>query len=461
METLTTSRRHEDVPSPAGGSEQGAAGDPPSPLRRLLVRGTLLTLGGNGAEQMIRLGGNLVLTRLLIPDDFGLMLMVTVFMVGLHQLSDVGIRASIIHNENGETPRFLDTAWGVQIIRGMGLWLLCLVLAAPFAAFYEKPELMPLIMVVGLSSAIGGFNSTRLHLLARRMELGRILAIQLTQQGLGLVVMITWALISPSVWALVAGGIVGTVAKLVLSHTVVPGVRNRFAWDREYASGIFRFGRWIFLATGVGFLASHGDRLFIGKLLTANELGAYSIAVQLAGLFLNVVRELSSKVLFPVYSRIAKEGAGDLRSRSAPIRRTLLMVVLPPLCILVVWGQPVVDFLWPEEFSEAGWMLRILCAGAILTVISETARPVFLAVGDSASAFLSSGTRALFLALSMSVGASMHGITGCIVGVAIVPLLEYPVLAWAMNRHRAWLPKLDALAAAASGAFIALGLWLS
>lgn len=435
--------------------------NPPSPLKRLLVRGALMTVAGNGAEQAVRLGGNLILTRLLMPDDFGLMMLVTVFMVGMHQLSDVGIRASIIHNPDGQTARFLDTAWVVQILRGLSLWVAAAALSAPFASFYEKPELQSLLVVAAFSTVISSFNSTRLYLLARKVQLGRLLVIQLVQQAVGLAVMITWAVLAPSVWALVAGGIAGSLAKLVLSHTMIEGERSRFCWDAEYARGMFRFGRWIFLGTAVGFMATHGDRLFIGKLLTAEELGAYSIAIQLSALIVNVVRELSSKVLFPVYARIASDNVADLRRRFAPIRRVLLLVMLPPLCILVVWGQQVVDFLWPPDFAAAGWMLRILCTGAILTVINETARPVFLAVGDSASAFAASGSRTILLFSAMTVGSFAYGVPGCLIGVAAAPLLEYPVLAWLTNRHRAWLPGLDAVAAAACGAFIALGLWVS
>ncbi len=446
----------------AGDDGARVAAEPAAhPLKKLFVRGTLWTLVGNGSEQVVRLAANLVLARLLVRDDFGLMLLVTVFQVGLSQLSDVGIRASIIQDREGEDRRFLDTAWTLQVLRGAGLWLVSVALAVPYATFYEKPELGALVMVAGSSSLVAGFTSTRMHLQERRVMLGRLLVIQLATQFSGIAVMIGWALVSPTVWALVAGGIVQTAVKVVLSHTALPGERDRFAWDRECARRMMRFGRWIFLGTAMGFLAGRGDRLFVGKLLDAGTLGAYSIAVQLSALFVNVIAELSSKVLFPVYARLASVGADDLRRRFLPIRASLLALVLPPLCGLVVWGQEVVDLLWPEQFAEAGWMLRLLCAGAVLTVVNETARPVFLAVGDSATAFLVRTVRVAMLAAAMGVGTALHGFPGCLVGVAVAPLLEYPVLAWATRRHHAWLPRLDALAVGGSAAFVLLGLWIS
>jgi O-antigen/teichoic acid export membrane protein len=98
-----------------------------SSLKTLAIRGAIWTIAGYGAGQLLRLGGNLVLTRLLEPKLFGLMTLVFVFITALHLFSDLGIGVSVIQNKRGDDPVFLNTAWTLQVVRGVFLWALRLV----------------------------------------------------------------------------------------------------------------------------------------------------------------------------------------------------------------------------------------------------------------------------------------------------------------------------------------------
>ena len=167
-----------------------------------------MTLGGVGGQQFLRLASNLILTRLMFPEAFGLMALIQTFMVGLQMFSDIGIGPSIIQNRRGEDPDFLNTAWTIQIIRGTILWLLSCALAWPLARFYDEPQIFWLMPVVGLSALITGFRSTKNAVANRNMQLGLQTAIALASQAAGLVVMIVLAWMTSSVWSLVIGGLV-------------------------------------------------------------------------------------------------------------------------------------------------------------------------------------------------------------------------------------------------------------
>ena len=125
-------------------------------LKKLSINAASWTLFGYGASQAFRLLSNLVLARLLAPEHFGLIAIVTVFMIALAMFSDVGIGPNIIQSERGEDEDFLNTAWTVQIIRGFLLWFACLVLAWPMSIFYKQPDLALLIPVSGLVAIISG-----------------------------------------------------------------------------------------------------------------------------------------------------------------------------------------------------------------------------------------------------------------------------------------------------------------
>ena len=138
--------------SPAPG-EKGA-------MKGLLARGSLWVGIGYGGSQLIRLGGNLVLWRLLYPKAFGIMAIINALMAGLAMFSDIGIGPSIIQNERGADPIYLNTAWTIQAVRGFILAFVAAVAAVPISKFYGEPLLASMLPVVGLGALIAGFNST-------------------------------------------------------------------------------------------------------------------------------------------------------------------------------------------------------------------------------------------------------------------------------------------------------------
>ena len=136
------------------------------------TRSSAWTIFGHGTAQVIRLATNLILTRLLFPEAFGLMALVTVILIGLWLFSDAGVGPAIMQNRRGDEPNFLDTAWTIQTVRGGGLWLLTCALAQPAAAFYDAPMLKGLLPVAGLSLLIGGFSPTKLETANRHLAVG-------------------------------------------------------------------------------------------------------------------------------------------------------------------------------------------------------------------------------------------------------------------------------------------------
>ena len=138
-------------------------------------------------------------------------------------------RSGIVAQSRGDEPAFLNTAWTVQAVRGVLLAVVCALAAWPVARFYERPELAALLAVAGLSNVFGGLNSTALvtlnrHLALARLTLGNI-ALRFFQVG----VMVVWALVSPSAWALVGGTVVAAVTHASLRKEIA-GHLTRAGW---------------------------------------------------------------------------------------------------------------------------------------------------------------------------------------------------------------------------------------
>ena len=430
-------------------------------LRNRALTGAIWVLVGHLVSQVLRFGSSLILTRLLFPEAFGLMTLITTFLVGLHMFSDIGIGPSIVQNKRGEEPSFLNTAWTIQIVRGVVLWACSCFLAWPLAALYGLPEVAWILPVAALTAVAQGFNSTALFTSNRQLSFGRVTAIELGTQGAATLLMVSLAWIYHSVWVLVAGNLFAAVAKAILSHAVLRGARHRLHWDREAAVSLVRFGRWIFFGTLLTYFCLSADRLVLGYFMTSTEFGVYSLAFILSQVVFSMVQHLSDKVVFPVYARLGNCGPEELRAKVYRLRRTVLVGALPPLCVLAVGGPGIINLLYDTRYQNAGWMLRILAIGSIIPISTATLSPLILARGDSFRHLIVLASRLALTVGAMITGGLIAGSAGLIIGYAFSPVLLYPVLVVAAFRpYGVWMPVLDLCAVIVPVSFIALGLWI-
>ncbi len=439
-----------------------ALADPPTSrtIKSRAVEGAGWTIVGYGVQQVLRFGSNLILTRLLVPDAFGLMALTTIFVLGLELLSDVGVGPAIIQSKRGDDPALLDTAWTVQIIRGFALFAVSLVIAWPASRLYAEPRLTSLIAAAGAGIAIRGFTPTRIHTLNRKVLLRRVTVVELLGQGLGVVVTVTAAWFLRSVWALIIGTIVGDVARVSLSYLLLPGHRHQLHIDRESVHEIVRVGRWVLASTALTFGVGQLDRLTMGRLLSIRELGIYSIAFLIVNAIVNGGRTVGSRVLFPILAETIREAPERLYARLRTARSLWIVPTTVALVVLAVWGDWLIKLLYPIKYQEAGWMLRVLAAGSIPAVVNQASGVLWPSLGEFRIITVLMVLQLPLLFAAMLLGHAMYGVVGFVVGVASVELLFYPVQALLIARRKLWQPELDVPVVLLSGVIIALGAFL-
>lgn len=393
--------------------------------QRLALVGTFWTLTGFAGGQVLRLAGSLITTRLLFPELFGLMAIVQSVLIAVAMFSDVGLSDNVVRSKHGLDPRFLANVFTVQAVRGVGLWLIC-VAAGPFVAhFYSDDRITWVLPVAGLAALISGFQSTSIMVLRKRMELGRLSVLELTSQAVGLTVVIAWAAVHPSIWALVIGGLSSTLAKVIGSHLLNRPRRDGFAFERPALSELFSFGRWIFVSTAFTFLAGQTDRLILGKLFSLEFLGVYNIAFMLAEVPRSMMIALSSKVIFPAFSMSTHLSRDDAREKIRTRRRWLLVFAAFALGTLVGLGDLVVSILYDQRWIDAGWMLQVLAVGVWPLILAWSIDPMLFVKGKVHFPALGNALRFFLLCLLTLVGAHYWGAVGAIVGVSLsaVPVL--------------------------------------
>ena len=390
-----------------------------------------------GSGMGLRVVSSLALTRLLLPAYFGEMTLVTTLMTGITLLSDIGLAPSVIQSAKGDEPDFLNTAWTIQMLRGLALWLVAVAISWPMAAFYHDPQLKLLLPVLAACTLISGFNSTNLLSLSRHLAVRRLFAIDGSSAVLALIVTITWAYVHPSVWAIVGGQIVSAFYRLLMSHipAVSPGIRNKIYWDKSSVHSIVHFGKWILIGTAFYFFASQADRLILGKLVSLTMLGIYGLSYQLSDIPRAIIGALATRVAYPFISKLLPLSREEFRTNYLRYRTYILLAGAVLLSLMVTWGHLLIVKLYDRRYHDASWMIPILALGLWHTLLYQTTAPVLFALGKAK--YNAYGNAAYCVGIFAGIPLAFHffGMFGAVIAVAAGDFPLYVVTQFGATRE--------------------------
>lgn len=412
---------------------------PPTEHRALesrALKGTYYTIGSYGLAMALRLAGSVVLTRLFLPEYFGLMALLTTIIVGLNLFSHIGLQDSVIQNPRGDERSFLNTAWTIQVIRGIAIWLATIPLAWPVARFYHEPRMILLLPVLGFGCAIAGISSPSLLTMARHIGLGRLSALELSNQVLQLVITVVWAYFWPSVWVLAWSRLIAEVVRTVVSYMMMPEMRPSFTWDKSAVTELVQFGRWILVGTALNYLALQSDRLILGRLTSMEMLGIYGIAFNLSDIPRQIILQFSGRVGFPFIAKFIDRPRSEYRATFLKYRMPVLAIGAAMLVVVITFGDVFILHIYDKRYHQAAWMIAIFGIGLWHTLLYSTTTPAIMALQKShynAFAYF-----LYFVALVVSLPLCFHfwGMTGAVIAVAASDLPVYFVNLYSAHKER-------------------------
>jgi O-antigen/teichoic acid export membrane protein len=456
-----------------------ASSDPPAhkPLKERMLRAGSWTVFAYGCTLLLRLGSSLVLTRLLAPEAFGLIAIVSTIAMVASLLSDIGIRQSIVHSAHGDDPSMLDTAWTMQIMRGALIWSVCCLIAfclhgagqagwLTAGSVYASPQL-PLLLALGtLHSVIIGFDSTKRFTADRRIDQKRVVLIELGAMFINISVAIALAWFARSVWAIVGGGLVAAVCTVAAGHTWLHGHRNRFAWNRVYARQIFDFGKWILASSLLYVLASNGDKLLLGVWVTPAMLGCYAIGQNLAQILEMAVGRVFTQVASPAFADVLRNSPQRLREVYLRMRLPFDVLFIVAAGFLFAIGPWVVSLMYDPRYAEAGTILQILSFALIVARYGVSAGAYVALQAPHAQAVMNL-VRVISFFVLVPLSYKLYGAHGAYWAIALSPAAIAPVVWWFDRRFGllSWRHEVLTLAAwpvgwAAGWAFVSAAKWL-
>jgi len=374
------------------------------------TRGVFWVGGGQFVRQLVQMLTAIVLARLLVPEDFGLLGMAIVF-VGISQLfADFGIGAAIVQSK--ETPEIaLASSFWLNVLIGL-LLVAIICLAAPFiAAFYGDERIEPLIMVLSVTLLLSALMVVPRAILYKELQFQDVVKSQVYGSMVGSLLAIVLALSGFGVWSLVLQPLVGSLMTVVLTF-YYSGWRPRLSYSWHSVRSLANFSMPVLGADLMNYAYRNGDSLIIGKILGSQQLGYYSLAYQIMLYPMTQVSSVIVRVLFPTLSKMQD----DMQRFSAAYLKsvaTISLITFPLMAGLFALADDFILLLFGEKWLPMTDVLRILCWVGLMQSVSTSVGTIYLSTGNPKVSFYFT-----LFATPLFLGSFLIGVQWGVVGVA-------------------------------------------
>ena len=428
--------------------------------RRTLFKSIGSTVGAFGGAQVVRLVSYVILTRLLTPEIFGIMTIVNSVRTGVDLITDVGVGQNIVQNKNAEDPDFYNTAWTLKILRGFLLWIISAAVAIPIAHFYDSSVLAVIIPVAALYFIFEGFAYISPYLLQKRLQVTAVNVLLLIFEIITDAALVILAYFYRSIWAMVVGIVIGSVARMAISFFVLKDVQIRLFISKKYTAQILHFGKWVFLTSIIYFLSMNFDRLYLGKVVPFALLGIYGVARSVSNMMVSLVTQLCGLIVFPYIASASTASKEELHRKLGSVRPKLLLITAVGLAGFAAIADVPVKIIYDARYQAAAQMLPLLVLGVWFSTLCSINESVLLGYGRPQYISASNAFKFAWLLIGLPTAFALYGIYGIIIAVSVSDLFRYLPLVVGQIRMRFSFISQDIILTAVMFALFVFFVWL-
>ncbi|MET3578568.1 PST family polysaccharide transporter [Mesorhizobium robiniae] len=366
----------------------------------------------------------IVLSRLLSPQDFGVVAMCAPVLAFIALFQDFGLTQATIQ-KTGIRHEEVNYLFWVNV--AVSTLLACvLAVAAPLvAAFYDEPRVAGLVAALGLQIIAYGLGAQHLALLTRRMQFARLAIIDVASAIAGLVVSIAWTFIDRSYWALFAGTLTAAVLP-TLCFWANSRWRPSLPRKVDGIGELINFGAGITGFNFTNFFARNLDNVLIGKYWGEAQLGLYDRAYKLLLFPLSQITNPLSKVMVPALSRL-KDEPDRYRSAYLRVMPLILLVALPGVAFATAMSDVLIPFVLGEQWRQSSSIFLALGFAGLLQPLNNPAGWLFISQGRSGDFMRWGIIAAMTSVLAFLIGLP-YGALGVAIAYAISEYLKTPFL---------------------------------
>jgi lipopolysaccharide exporter len=383
-------------------------------IRTRLANGAIWVATARGLTNLFAFLSTLVLARLLTPADFGLVALATTMLAVLSALTELSLANALVHHVE-PTNEHLNTAWSLNMMRGVLIGLLFCAIADPIASLYKDPRLMPIMIVLGLTSIMSGATNPKIVMFARNLVFRQDFILTVLSKFAGFLTALVAALIYRSYWALVIGSVTTQLSTILLSYLICPYLPRA---SLRHASDLWSYSVWLWLGGIVNTLNWKSDQLLIGGSLGPADLGYYTMGDNLAAMPTREATAPLVQTLFPVFARLRSDPP-KLRRAYCSTQTFLSAVALPIAIGCALIAEPLVSLTMGEKWLPAVPVIQVLSCVYGLQTLSTAVQPLAMAQGRTRRLFGRDFLNLIIRLPTVIIGLLLGGITGIIYARAI------------------------------------------
>jgi len=328
--------------------------------------------------QFVALVVSVILTRLLSPQDFGLVGMVLVFTNFASVFADMGFGVALVQKLD-VTQHHKNAVFWISIVIGAVTTLIMAAAAPLIASFYNVPEVQPLAVAISLIFFINAFATVKVALLQKAMDFRKIAAAQLTSTVISGLVALYLAFSGFGVWSLVAMYIASAIVNVAVLWMITPW-RPDFSLQWHALKDLSKFTLNLLGFSVFNYWTRNGDNLLVGRFVGSAALGIYARSYQILLLPVSQVSGVITNVMFPAFSAIQKdvERVKDMYLKSISV---ISLVTFPLTLGLLVVSQSFVLALFGDKWAEMVPILQVFCLLGLIQSIGTTVGWIYQSQG--------------------------------------------------------------------------------
>jgi lipopolysaccharide exporter len=371
------------------------------------------------SERSVGFISTLILARLLVPNDFGLIAMGSAVAAGVGLMGAFGFDSALIQRQTVARSHY-DTAWTYNVVFGIGVALLIVAVSEPATRFYREPRLGPVLYVLALAALVQGFENVGTVQFRKELNFGKEFRFLFAKRVTTFIVTIALAVALRNYWALVAGMLTSAVCGVAISY-LAHDFRPRFTFSAQ--GHLFHFSKWLFLSNFIQFLRGKTSDFILGRTVGTHGLGIYSIAMEIASLPSTELIAPLNRAMFPAYSRLAEKPVA-LNAMFIDVYAVIAVVAFPAAVGLACVAGPAVLVLLGEKWVDATPVLQILTVAGLVGALQSNLYLVIVSMGHPKVNTVVSAALLLVYLPACVVASLKFGIVGVAWTYLIVSLME-------------------------------------
>lgn len=395
---------------------------PKDNLKHKAATGMVWTAVQRYSKIFISFFSGIILARLLMPEDYGAIGMLAIFMSLAEVFIDAGFGSALIQKKS-PTQTDYTTVFYFNIVMSLVLYMVLFLCAPAIASFYRMPILCKVLRVQGLILFIYAFNIIQLNQIRKNLQFKKLSTITIITSIVALIVTIIMAYNGCGVWSLVVQHILVALIPCVYFWFTTTW---RPTWEYSWQSfrELFGFGSFMLLTHLVNTFGSKISGLLIGRWFNPATMGYYSKALSTEKLASESISGTIKSTTYPLYASI-QDDKERMANMIKHITSTLAYITVPLMCILILVAEQIFVLLYSDRWLPCVPYFRILCLAGMTNCLQSVNYQPIAAIGKSRVVFVWDIVKQGGNIVLLVVGLILWGIKGLLVGVVLASWISY------------------------------------